>query len=162
MIALIWAQDQNGLIGNAGQLPWHLPADLKRFKQLTLDHKIVMGHTTFAGFKKPLPHRENMVLSRQDLTLPAGVEQLHSIDELWALDAARPNEMIFVIGGSQVFEAVLPKADRLYRTIIDDTFSGDTWMPTIDYTNWHLVDRQAGVTDVKNPYRFQFEDYVRG
>ncbi|CAM3058607.1 dihydrofolate reductase [Lactiplantibacillus plajomi] len=161
MIALIWAEDQNGLIGADGQLPWHLPADLKRFKALTTGHAVVMGRKTFAGFKRPLPRRTNWVLSHQQLDLPAGVRQLHSLTELRALAAKTPTETCFVIGGAAVFAAVLPFADRLYRTRIQATFSGDTWMPAIDYSDWQCVQHEVGIRDEKNPYPFEFDDFER-
>ncbi|RRK10975.1 dihydrofolate reductase [Lactiplantibacillus garii] len=162
MIALIWAEDQNGLIGANGQLPWHLPADMHRFKTLTTNHDVVMGRKTFDGFKRPLPHRTNWVLSHRDLTLPVGVKQLRHLDELWALNAERPNELIFVIGGAGVFEAVLPSADRLYRTKIKHAFDGgDTWMPTVDYEQWQLSRHVDGMVDAKNRYPFSFDDFTR-
>ncbi|MFC6165384.1 dihydrofolate reductase [Lactiplantibacillus dongliensis] len=161
MIALIWAQDQHGLIGANGQLPWHLSADLKRFKRLTLNHTIVMGRKTFAGFPRPLPHRQNVVLSRQALDLPAGVQQLPNLEALWALQAAHPDEVIFVIGGATVFEAVLPHADYLYRTLITGDFTGDTWMPAIDYDQWQLTHHELGVRDAKNTLEYQFDDFSR-
>ncbi|MFB9769497.1 dihydrofolate reductase [Lactiplantibacillus modestisalitolerans] len=161
MIALIWAEDQNGLIGRAGQLPWHLPADLQRFKRLTTAHDVVMGRKTFAGFQRPLPRRTNWVLSRQELVLPAGVQRLADLDALRALDAQHPEQLTFVIGGAQVFKAVLPLAKRLYRTRIDHAFTGDTWMPTVDYAQWQLTAHQAGLSDERNPYPFSFDDFER-
>ena len=148
MIALIWAEDQNGLIGNQGQLPWHLPADMQRFKALTTGHHVVMGRNTFAGFKRPLPRRTNWVLSRQsDLKLPPEVHQLADVAAIQTLAAAHPDEPIFVIGGAVVFEAVLPVADYLYRTRINARFDGDTWIPAVDYTQWQLVSQQIGTVD---------------
>ncbi|AVK60425.1 dihydrofolate reductase [Lactobacillus sp. CBA3605] len=161
MLALIWAQAANGVIGKDGQLPWHLPADLKRFKALTLNHPIVMGRKTFAGFKRPLPRRQNIVLSHQPLTLPAGVQQFKQLDDLWALNAQHPDELVFVIGGSTVFEAVLPRADRLYRTMINQDFTGDTWMPAIDYTQWQLTAQTPGVATAETPYTFSFDEFNR-
>ncbi|BDZ30958.1 dihydrofolate reductase [Lactiplantibacillus sp. WILCCON 0030] len=161
MIGLIWAQDENGLIGANGQLPWHLSADLKRFKALTTEQTVVMGRKTFAGFKRPLPHRQNIVLSHQSLNLPAGVQQFKSLDELWALNAQQPNDLIFVIGGAAVFEAVLPRADRLYRTAIQHAFTGDTWMPAINYADWQVTAEQTIVADEQTPWTFSFTDYQR-
>ena len=162
MIALIWAEDQNGLIGNQGQLPWHLPADMQRFKALTTGHHVVMGRKTVAGFKRPLPRRTNWVLSRQsDLKLPPEVHQLADVAAIQTLAAAHPDEPIFVIGGAVVFEAVLPVADYLYRTRINARFDGDTWMPAVDYTQWQLVSQQIGTVDEKNQYPYEFDDFRR-
>lgn len=162
MIALIWAEDQNGLIGKQGQLPWHLPADMHRFKSLTTGHHVVMGRKTFMGFKHPLPHRTNWVLSQQsDLALPAGVQQLTDLAALKDLAAKNPDELIFVIGGAVVFQAVLPIADYLYRTRINARFDGDTWMPAIDYSQWQLVTKQVGTVDDKNRYPYEFDDFRR-
>lgn len=161
MIALIWAQDENGLIGANGQMPWHLSADLKRFKALTSHHTVVMGRKTFAGFKRPLPKRQNIVLSHQSLDLPAGVQQFKTLDDLWALNAQRPDEVIFVIGGATVYAAVLPYADQLYQTQIEHAFDGDTWMPAIDYAQWEVTAKQTVVADDQNPWTFSFTDYQR-
>ncbi|CAJ1228001.1 dihydrofolate reductase [Lactiplantibacillus xiangfangensis] len=161
MIALIWAEDQNGLIGADGQLPWHLPADMHHFKTLTTGHDVVMGRKTFAGFKRPLPNRTNWVLSRQTLALPAGVHQLASLEELQALDAQHPQALLFVIGGANVFETVLPIAQRLYRTQIAHAFTGDTWMPAVDYQQWRLDEHVVGAVDEKNRYPFSFDNFSR-
>ncbi|WP_137625590.1 dihydrofolate reductase [Lactiplantibacillus pingfangensis] len=161
MIALIWAQDENGLIGANGQMPWHLSADLKRFKALTSHHTVVMGRKTFAGFKRPLPKRQNIVLSHQSLDLPAGVQQFKTLDDLWALNAKQPDEVIFVIGGATVYAAVLPQADLLYQTQIQHAFDGDTWMPAIDYTQWEVTAKQTVAADDQNPWTFSFTDYQR-
>lgn len=162
MIALIWAEDQNGLIGKQGQLPWHLPADMRRFKTLTTGHHVVMGRKTFMGFKWPLPRRTNWVLSQQsDLVLPSDVHRLSNVAEIQTLAAVHPNEPIFVIGGAVVFEAVLPVADYLYRTRINASFEGDTWMPAVDYTQWQLVHQQIGTVDEKNQYPYEFDDFRR-
>ncbi|MFC6295965.1 dihydrofolate reductase [Lactiplantibacillus daoliensis] len=161
MIALIWAQDENGLIGANGQMPWHLSADLKRFKALTSHHTVIMGRKTFDGFKRPLPNRQNIVLSHQVLALPAGVQQFQSLAELWALNAQKPDELIFVIGGATVYAAVLPHADRLYQTKIQQAFTGDTWMPAIDYTQWRVTAEQTVDADDQNPWAFSFTDYQR-
>lgn len=161
MIALIWAEDQNGLIGANGQLPWHLPADMHHFKTLTTGHDVVMGRKTFDGFKRPLPRRTNWVLSHQDLALPAGVHRLPDLDALQALNVRAGTEEVFVIGGAGVFAAVLPLADRLYRTRIAHAFQGDTWMPTIDYQQWQLVEHQDGTVDDKNLVPFHFDNFTR-
>ncbi|VDG20494.1 dihydrofolate reductase [Lactiplantibacillus mudanjiangensis] len=162
MIALIWAEDQNGLIGANGQLPWHLSADLKRFKRLTLNHPVVMGRKTFASFKRPLPHRQNIVLSRQaDLALPASVVQWTDLTALTAYQTAHPDETIFVIGGAAVFEAVLPLADQLYRTRINASYDGDTWMPEIDYNDWQLSDQTPGQSETDPVVTFSFDDFTR-
>ena len=162
MIALIWAEDRNGLIGNQGQLPWHLPADMQRFKTLTTGHHVVMGRKTFMGFKRPLPRRTNWVLSRQPkLVLPSEVHQLPDVAAIQTLAVTHPDEPIFVIGGAVVFAAVLPIADYLYRTRIDAAFQGDTWMPAIDYSQWQLLDQQVGTVDEKNQYPYEFDDFKR-
>lgn len=162
MIALIWAQDENGLIGANGQMPWHLSADLKRFKALTSHHTVVMGRKTFDGFKRPLPNRQNIVLSRQLLDLPAGVQQFQSLADLAALNAQHPDELIFVIGGATVYAAVLPTADYLYRTQIRHAFTGDTWMPAIDYSQWQVTAEQTVAANAQNnSWAFSFTDYQR-
>lgn len=135
----IWAQDPDGYIGKNGTMPWHLPADLKHFKAVTLNHPVIMGANTFKSIGRPLPKRENIVLTHQELD-DSGITVVHSVDELQKLLNDRlADQHCFVIGGAQIYQNLLPMAGDLYRTVVEQRFGGDTKMPEIDYQAWHLV-----------------------
>ncbi|WP_159721852.1 dihydrofolate reductase [Enterococcus sp. CSURQ0835] len=160
MLIAIWAQAKNGLIGKANRLPWHLPNDLKFFKQMTEHQTLVMGRKTFEGMgSRPLPNRQTIVLTRaKDYIAPAGVIVLH--DKQAVLDyAARCEQDVFIAGGAAVYEEFIPNCDRLYRTLIDAEFTGDAYFPEIDWTRWHLVEKKVGEKDANNPYPYYFETY---
>jgi len=160
MIALLWAEDDNGIIGKGGTLPWHLPNDLKYFKEMTLNHKIVMGRKTFEGMgSRPLPKRENIILTRQADYSHDGVTVLHEVDEVLALDSKE--DTLFIIGGSEIFELFLPVADILYQTVIHADFDGDTYFPTTDWNKWELASSTAGIVDDKNRYEHEFKVFKR-
>jgi len=141
-IALIAAVADNRVIGRDGEMPWHLPADLRHFKETTTGHPVIMGRLTYdsiaADLGGPLPDRTNIVLSRRDPDLPEGVVVADSIQE--AIDAARAAagdaETVYVIGGATVYEQFLPRADRLVRTEIQESYEGDTRFPAWDRTEW--------------------------
>src|SRR3989338_76457 len=128
MISIIAAIARNGVIGNKGQLPWHLSEDLKHFKATTMGHPILMGRKTFESIGKALPGRENIVLTTDRNFKVAGVTILHN----WKEVLARRDEELFVIGGSKIYTLALPHANKLYLTQIDQDFEGDTYFPTID------------------------------
>lgn len=153
---LIVAIDEQNAIGKGGDLLCHLSADLKHFKALTTGHTVVMGSRTYLSLpRRPLPDRRNIVLTRQDASLFDGAEVVRSVEEILAL-----KDEVFIIGGGQVYEQLLPYADRLYITRIRHTFpDADTFFPAIDYSRWQLVSREAFPADDKNPYEYSFEEY---
>ncbi|WP_394231528.1 dihydrofolate reductase [Niallia oryzisoli] len=160
MISFIVAMDKNRVIGKDNQLPWHLPADLKFFKKVTMGHPIIMGRNTFESIGKPLPGRENIIVSRNKEYKHEGCTSIHSVEEL--LDyATRKNEEVFVIGGSELFKATFPMADRLYITKIEEEFAGDTYFPEFIESEWELVSQEKGLKDEKNPYDYYFTIYER-
>ena len=160
MIALLWAEDDNGIIGKGGTLPWHLPNDLKYFKEKTLNHKIVMGRKTFEGMgSRPLPKRESIILTRQTEYSHAGVTVLHDVKEVLALD--NEEDTLFIIGGSEIFELFLPFADILYQTVIHAEFDGDTYFPAVDWNEWGLESSTLGVVDDKNCFEHEFKVFKR-
>lgn len=161
MIAFLWAEDLNGVIGKDGQLPWHLPNDMKFFKRMTVDQIVVMGRKTFEGMgAKPLPNRINVVLTLDKTYSAEGAIILHSREEVmdYIKDASKN---ILIIGGAGVFESFLGDADLLYRTIIEESFDGDTYMIPINWEEWKKVDSVTGEVDEKNRYAHRFETYVR-
>ncbi|KOO50791.1 type 3 dihydrofolate reductase [Priestia koreensis] len=158
MISLIAAMDQKRLIGADNDMPWRLPADLAYFKKVTMGHPVVMGRKTFESIGRPLPGRENIVITRNaDLHLD-GVTIVTSLDELQNASASKE---LFVIGGGEVYQQTMAIADRLYITHIEETFEGDTHFPEIDVSIWEEVSRTPGIRDEKNPYSYSFVVYER-
>ena len=140
MISLIVAASRNGVIGANNKLPWHLPADLQRFKQLTLNHPILMGRKTFESIGKPLPGRTNIVITRQQGFQCCGATAAHSLDE--ALLICENEKEVFVIGGAEIFKQALPLAGRIYLTRIEKDFEGDTRLFEIDPKIWKEISRE--------------------
>lgn len=161
MLAAIWAQDEQGTIGKKNRLPWHLPNDLKFFKQMTEDNTIVMGRKTFEGMgSRPLPNRQTIVLTRDKGYQAEGVTVFHTVEEV--LEYARSFAGItFISGGSAVYEDFLPYCDVLYRTVIHHSFEGDTKFPAVAWDDWTLINLSEGEQDENNRYAYQFETYQR-
>lgn len=158
-LSLILAMAENRVIGRGNDLPWHLPADLKRFKALTLDHAIVMGRRTFESIGRPLPRRRSIVISRDPAYAADGVEVAHSLDE--ALQLAAGDDEVFVIGGAAVFAAALPRADRLYLTRVHAEAEGDVTCPPLDDGSWKLLSEERHEADERHAYPFTFQVYER-
>ena len=137
-VVIIAAVADNGVIGAAGKIPWHLPDDLKRFKRLTLGHPILMGRKTFVSLGKPLPGRRNLVLTRgPDIS---GVECFASLDAVLA--ACRDAATVFIIGGAEIYQQALPLADVLLLTHVHRQVDGDTKFPEFDQARWREVARE--------------------
>lgn len=150
-ISFVWAEDLNGWIGKDMALPWHVPADMRHFKQVTMGHPVIMGRRTYESIGRPLPHRKNIVLTHQDRVIP-GVTVVHDVTALRKLlDQLPVDENVCVIGGAGVFAALLPWATVLEKTVINGHYHGDTKMPPVDYSRWHLVARQAVGDDEETP-----------
>lgn len=160
MISLIWAMDENRVIGYHNQLPWRLPEDLKFFKRVTMGHPIMMGRKTYESIGRPLPGRENIVITRDEAYHPDGCTVMNSIEKFQGF-AEEKEEEIFVIGGAEIFKEVLPYADKLYLTMIHHQFEGDTFFPVFDIDKWELESREIGPKDEKNPYDYEFLIYKR-
>ncbi|EOT29652.1 dihydrofolate reductase [Enterococcus saccharolyticus] len=161
MLVALWAQDKNGLIGKDNQLPWHLPADLKFFKETTIGKTIVMGRKTFEGMgKRVLPNRQTIVLTRDENYQSDGVLVMHTVEEV--LDYAnKVNHPVYIIGGALIFKDYLPYCDELLCTLIDEEFDGDIYMPTIDWSQWQLVQTTEGIVDEKNRYAHRYQTFAR-
>lgn len=158
MISFIVAMDANRAIGVNNQLPWSLPADLAYFKKVTMEHPIIMGRKTFESIGRPLPGRENIVITRNASYQPEGVTICHSIEEAVY---ERDDKEVFIIGGAHIFEQTLRYADRLYITHIHEEFPGDTFFPVIESSQWEVVSKEKGMKDEKNPYDYDFVVYER-
>lgn len=160
MISLMWAMDNNRVIGKNNQLPWHLPEDLKFFKRTTIGHSIAMGRKTWDSIGRPLPGRENIVITRNSEFTCEGCTVLNSIEDLLEYSQQK-NDEIFVIGGAEIFKLILPSADKLYLTRIYDEFEGDTFFPVLNMEEWTLLSHEKGIKDEKNPYDYEFMIYER-
>lgn len=157
-LVLVAAMARNRVIGDAGGMPWHLPADLKHFKAVTMGCPVVMGRLTFESIGRPLPGRRNIVISRSRPELPDGVLLAGSLDEAIGLaDAVR----VMVIGGGQVYREALPRADRLELTLIDAVVTGDTVFPEWRAADWHLSAMQSRPADETNPCNLVFVSFAR-
>jgi dihydrofolate reductase len=143
-VYLVAAVAANGVIGKNGQLPWHLPEDLKHFKKLTLGHPVIMGRRTWESLPKALPGRENIVVTRQAGYEAPGAAVANSLDGALALCIGEP--VAFVIGGTSLFEESLPTAAGLVMTEIHRDYEGDTWFPEYDRSRWRESQRESHVT----------------
>ncbi|EMG27447.1 Dihydrofolate reductase [Listeria fleischmannii 1991] len=158
MISFIWAQDKEGNIGKNNSMPWHLPEDLKFFKEQTSGHTVVMGRKTYESLGKALPNRRNLVLSRDTtLSLP-DAEVVHDKDEI--IQMAK-KESLFICGGAEIYRLFLDVVDRLIVTKIEATFDADTAFPDVDWSKFELVSETTGMRDLKTDISFGFYTYVR-
>ena len=156
-ISLIVAMDRRGLIGANGRLPWHLSADLKHFKAITMGKPIVMGRKTHASIGRPLPGRENIVLTRDPGYSAPGCTVLRSVEAVLAHCGAA--EEIMIMGGAEIYARFLPRAARIYLTRIDAEVDGDTRFPHWEELSgpaWHETGRQYFVAGTGNPWSFSF------
>ncbi len=156
MVSLIWAMSDDGVIGNENRLPWRLPADMRWFRQHTLGKPVVMGRRTFESLgAKPLPHRDNIVVTRDRSYRAEGVEVVSSPRQ--ALEVARRGKgagEVMIIGGAELYREMLPRADRLYLTLVHGEFDGDTRFPEFDRSEWRVVERQDFAADEENRWPF--------
>ena len=153
-ISIIVAMAANGVIGRDNQLPWHLPADLKHFKQTTMGKPILMGRKTWESIGRPLPGRTNIVITRDSTYTAAGCEVVNSIDA--AIAAAGEQDEVMVIGGAELYRQILPDTDTIYLTRIHEALAGDTRFPEIHNTEWHQVERVDHEADEKNTHNYSF------
>lgn len=158
-VSLIVAMARNRVIGKNNTLPWHLPADLKHFKALTMGHHIVMGRKTYESIGKPLPGRTTVVVTRNAGYAPPGVITVNSLEA--ALAACGNDEEIFVIGGAELYRQAIELADRIYLTEIDADISGDAHFMEFDRKLWNEIGRVSHALDEKNTYQYAFVVYDR-
>jgi dihydrofolate reductase len=153
-VTLVAAVAQNGVIGARNRLPWHLPADLKHFKAVTMGRPIVMGRLTWESIGRPLPGRRNLVVTRRPTLAVAGVDVVASLSEAMLRVADAPELM--VIGGAQIFEQALPLATRILLTRIHADFDGDTFFPVLDPQAWREIEIEEHAPDEKNAWAYSF------
>jgi len=148
------AMARNGVIGRDGALPWHLPADLKRFRAITMGKPIVMGRRTHESIGRPLPGRRNIVLSREATYQAAGCEVFAALDG--ALAALAASDEVMIVGGAALYAEALPKACRLYLTEVDAAPQGDVHFPSFDASEWREVECEAHGADAHNEHAYRF------
>jgi dihydrofolate reductase len=154
-LALIVAMGRDGTIGDNGKIPWHIREDLQRFKRLTMGHPIIMGRRTYDSIGKPLPGRTNIVLTQNPhFAAPPEVLRFGSLDAALEYCRQRTEDLVFVIGGSKVYEAALPIADRLFVTEVHNAICGDTKFPAYNRNEWTEILRKDGP-------ECSFVEYVR-
>jgi len=157
MLSLIVALDQNGLIGRGGGLPWHLPADLKHFKAVTMGKPVIMGRKTYASIGRPLPGRQNMILTRQAGFTADGCEVFSKVEDVMTALHDRGAGEAVVIGGADIYRAFMPQVRRMYITLVDGVFTGDTWFPAWPPgAGWHEKSREKREPDDKNMHTMAF------
>jgi len=160
MISIIVAVAQNDAIGKNNDLLWHIPADMKWFKKLTLGHTLIMGKRTYQSLPvRPLSNRRNIVITDDPEDHFEGCLTVSSIEE--AVTLCNPTEENFIIGGASIYRQFLPMTDRLYLTKVHKDFEGDVFFPEVNYDNWKLVSEEHFPPDEKNTFAFSFLIYDR-
>ena len=160
-ISLIVAMDEAGCIGRGGELPWHLPADLRRFKRITMGHTIVMGRRTYESIGRPLPGRRNVVITRQRDYHAPGVEACHELDTVMS-EVHSEADKLFVIGGASLYALALPRASVLYLTRVHTRVSdGDTYCQLGDMAGWQLESEQHHPASQEGLPAFTHQTYQR-
>jgi len=159
MVTIIAAVGRNKALGKNNGLIWHLPADLKRFKEITRGHHVIMGRKTYESLGKPLPHRTNIIVSRNPDFKAEGCVVVSSLDE--ALDAAKSDPNPFILGGAQIYEQALTVADRMDLTLVHEDFDADAFFPDFSSEDWIETGRQDFKKDDRNPYDYSFVQYKK-
>ena len=158
-LTLVVAASENHVIGREGGLPWHIPEDLKRFRQITWGKPLLMGRRTFEAIGRPLPGRRNIVISRQPGLEIDGCEVAATVDDALALVSDQPEVM--VIGGGEVYRALLPHADRIEMTRVHANVEGDTWFPDIVPDEWTLVSSEEHPAGEERAFGLTYETFLR-
>ena len=160
MITIVVAMGKNREIGADNQLLWHLPKDLKQFKELTSGHPIIMGRKTYESIGKPLPNRTNIVISRKNDWFEEGILIIGSIKEALKF-AKKIDENVFIIGGGTIYEQTIDLADQLEVTLVDAELKADTFFPKIDEKKWLKTNETTHKKDEKNQFDFSFQTFER-
>jgi len=157
-ISIIVAMSSNRVIGLNNALPWRLPADLKRFKQLTMGHSLIMGRKTFESIGRPLPGRTTIVVTNRSDYERDGVQVVHSIEE--ALSRTTDDE-VFIAGGAEIYRQTIDRTDKLYLTVIEKQFAGDAFFPVIDFARWQLESEEKHEPDEQFEFPYSFGVYCK-
>jgi dihydrofolate reductase len=158
-IAIVVAMDKKGVIGNNGTLPWKIPGDLKRFRELTEGNVVIMGRHTYDSIGKPLPNRLNVILTRDTSFLAEGCLVTHTLEEAVAVVSA--HEKIFIIGGAEVYRSALPIVDRLYISVIDAEVPGTVRFPLYDTSQWKITSCRGPFKGLNDEYPWYQHEYQR-
>lgn len=158
-VTLIAAMAKNRVIGKDNGLIWQMPADLKRFKKLTTGHHVIMGRKTYESMGKPLPHRVNIIVTRQENYQAPGCMVVHSLKE--ALLKAEGDSKPFVIGGAEIYKMALPYAHCIELTLVHKEFEGDSYFPEFSESEWKLQNNVENPKDEVNPYPFDYLTYLK-
>jgi dihydrofolate reductase len=158
-VTLIAAVARNGVIGRHGTIPWRIPGDLPRFKQITMGHPVIMGRRTWESLGRPLPGRRNLVISRSEGFAPAGAEVYASLSA--ALSACAGAQEVFVIGGTEAYREALDVAGRLMLTELDADFEGDAYFPPFDRGLWRETMRETHAASAACPFSYAYVNYER-
>ena len=156
MIKIIVATSKNKVIGDSNSLIWHLPSDLKRFKELTTGNSIVMGRKTYESIGRPLPNRRNIIITRDTHYEVEGCETVNSLEEALMIC----NNNCFIIGGGEIYKQSKSIADEIYLTLVHEDFDGDTEFPEIG-SEWKMVTSQDFEPDEKNKHKYSFIEYMK-
>ncbi len=161
MLSIIVAISENNVIGKDNKLLWHLPEDLKRFKELTTGHTIIMGRKTFESLGGILPNRKHIVITR-DTNYKVENNNVEIMNDIQEIDKyVNDNEENFVIGGAIIYSQLIKKAQKMYITKIYKKFDGDAYFPKIDENEWEIIETKKGIKDEKNPFDYEYITYVR-
>ena len=161
IISLVVAASNNNIIGKDNGLLWHLPEDMKHFKNVTWGMPVVMGRKTFESFKRPLPGRKNIVLSTQKDLKIEGAIVLHSMKDVEFMVKEMDVKEMMVIGGGEIYKMYFPKAHNIYMTRVDAVLEGDTSFPVINEKEWQLVSEVGHTSDDKHAFNYSFEHWKR-
>ena len=159
-LSIIVAISENNVIGRDGSLPWHLSADLQRFKRLTMGHPIIMGRRTYESIGRPLPGRTSIVVTRQEDYQASGVLVASSLDQAFTI--TQTDDEAFVIGGAEIYHQALPRANRLVVTRVHAIIDGDVFFPPLDASLWQLQNEESHEADDRNDFPFTFQTFERG
>ncbi|MCE7065586.1 dihydrofolate reductase [Dyadobacter sp. CY326] len=160
-ISIIVAVSKNGVIGKDNQLLWRLPDDLKRFKQLTLGHPMIMGRKTFESIGKALPGRTSIVITRKDDFNADGIVVAHSLLEALRIAEESETSEAFVVGGGEIYVEAQPLADKMYITEVDTIIDGDTFFQVLDPSAWEESERVVHEADERHKWKFEFVNYIK-
>lgn len=161
IISLIVAMDERRGIGKDGKLPWRLSSDLKRFRELTMGHHMIVGRKTFESIGKPLPGRQTIVVTRNHTFKPDGCLVTNSVQSALALAQERGEREVFVIGGAEIYTQTLDVADRVYLTLVHAEVGADTFFPELKPDSWTETQSTFQAADERNQYSFSFKQLER-
>ncbi len=153
IVTIVVAIAEDNAIGNNNRLLWHLPADLKHFKNITTGHTVIMGRKTFDSVGKPLPNRRNIIITRQHIEIE-GCQVVSSLED--ALTASSGEDEVFIVGGAEIYRQSIHLTDRIYLTIVHQKFEADTFFPEISYSEWTQTERTDHEPDEKNKFPYSF------